>query len=272
MLGTRVLVTLVGLPILIAIFFLGGYPFVLLTAALLALAAIEFGGLYEHNGMRPIKWLMAAGSVALLLARFFAIDAEWLLPKLVLLAAIFHLIAYERGRDEAATDMSVTLSGIFYIGVLGSYFAGVRNLPNGEWWLLLTLVAVWLADSAAYLIGTPLGKHKMVPRLSPKKSWEGYIAGVVFAAGGVPLLGLLFTRLGMPTGASFTSANLALLGFAIGALTTLGDLTESMIKRQMKVKDAGQLLPGHGGIFDRIDSWLWALPIGYFLISLVFLK
>jgi phosphatidate cytidylyltransferase len=117
-----------------------------------------------------------------------------------------------------------------------------------------------------------LGKHKMVPRLSPKKSWEGYIGGVVFAAGGLPLLGLLFARLGMPAGAPFTSANLALLGLAIGALTTLGDLAESMIKRQMKVKDAGQLLPGHGGIFDRIDSWLWALPIGYFLISLVFLK
>jgi phosphatidate cytidylyltransferase len=272
MLGTRVLVTVIGLPILIAIFFMGGYLFAGLVALVLALAALEFGGLYENNGMRPVKWLMAAGSVALLLVRFFELDAGWLPALLVLVAATAHLFAYERGRDEAGTDLGVTLSGIFYIGVLGAYFAAVRNLPNGEWWLLLTLVSVWLADSAAYLIGTPFGKHKMAPRLSPKKSWEGYVAGLVFATIGAPLFGVLFVNLGMPATPATSAINLAILGFAIGALTTLGDLAESMIKRQMKVKDASQILPGHGGIFDRIDSWLWALPIGYFLITYVFLN
>jgi len=110
----------------------------------------------------------------------------------------------------------------------------------------------------------------MSPRLSPKKSWEGYVAGLLFATVGTPLFGLLLSRLGMPSHPMFSSANLAVLGFAIGALTTLGDLGESMIKRQMKVKDASQILPGHGGILDRIDSWLWALPIGFYLVTLFF--
>lgn len=272
MFGKRILVTVIGLPLIIAVFMRGGWLFAAIVAAVLARAAWEFAGLYENGGARPAKWLMAAGVAALLLVRFYALAAEWLPVALILAAATWHLFAYERGRDESGTDLTVTLSGIFYIGILGTYFAAVRNLPNGEWWLLLTLVSVWLADSAAYLIGTPLGKHKMVPRLSPKKSWEGYVGGVVFSMLGAPLFGLLFARLGMPASAIFSFTNLAFLGFAVGALTTLGDLAESMIKRQMKVKDASQLLPGHGGIFDRIDSWLWALPIGYFLITLIFLN
>jgi phosphatidate cytidylyltransferase len=272
MFGARILVTLIGLPIIIAIFMAGGWLFAVVVAAVLARAAWEYAGIFEAGGAQPVKWLMAAGAAAILLVRFFSLEAEWLPALLALLAATLHLFAYERGRNQAATDFTITLSGIVYIGILGSYFAAVRNLPNGEWWLLLTLVAVWLADSAAYLIGTPYGKHKMAPRLSPKKSWEGYVAGVVFSTAGAPLFGLLFARLGMPADAAFSSLNLAILGFVIGALTTLGDLTESMIKRQMKVKDASQLLPGHGGIFDRIDSWLWALPLGYFLITLFFLN
>jgi phosphatidate cytidylyltransferase len=189
-----------------------------------------------------------------------------------MLGLLFHLVSYERGRDEAGTDFAVTLSGIFYIGVLGVYFAYMRNLPNGDWWTLLTLVTVWLVDTAAYAIGTPLGRHKMTPRLSPKKSWEGYVAGLLAGTLGAPLIGGLLGRVGMPATPEFALANLAILGFAVGGLTTLGDLGESMIKRQMNVKDASQLLPGHGGILDRIDSWLWAMPIGYYLITLMFSK
>lgn len=271
MFGARILVTLIGLPIIIAVFMWGGWVFAAVIAVVLARSAWEYATLYESGAARPAKWLMASGAAGLLLARFTQ-QAEWLVALLALLAATWHLIAYERGRDEAGTDFTVTLSGIIYIGILGSYFAAVRNLADGEWWLLLTLVSVWVADSAAYLIGTPLGKHKMSPRLSPKKSWEGYLGGLVFSTLGAPLFGLLFANLGMPSNSAFSAVNLAILGFVIGALTTLGDLAESMIKRQMKMKDASQLLPGHGGIFDRIDSWLWALPLGYFLITFIFLN
>jgi phosphatidate cytidylyltransferase len=142
----------------------------------------------------------------------------------------------------------------------------VRNLPEGQWWLLLILPAVWFADSAAYIVGSRIGKHKMAPRLSPKKSWEGYIAGVVFGTLGTALLAMLFQNYLKPDTAITPWIGL-LLGFILSTLTTLGDLGESMIKRQVGVKDTGRLLPGHGGAFDRIDSWLWAAVLGYYLVS-----
>jgi phosphatidate cytidylyltransferase len=189
----------------------------------------------------------------------------------------WHLVAYERGRDEAATDFAITLGGIFYLGWLGSYLISLRSLPDGLWWFLLALPAVWLADSAAYMIGKPFGKHKMTPRLSPNKSWEGYFAGIIFGTALTALLAWAWQSLGpalaqpgIAPGPQVNPLNGAILGFVMSVLTTLGDLGESMIKRQVGVKDSGNILPGHGGAFDRIDSWLWAGVIAYYLIIWVF--
>jgi phosphatidate cytidylyltransferase len=274
MLRQRLLVTLIALPIGIAIIAIGGWLYADFIALLLGRAAWEYAGLFHTGGSEPAKFLLVGGVVALVAARVvFGFSADnWLLVLIILLAMLTHLISFERGRDQSGSDFAITLSGVFYIGLLGSYFVSVRQLPNGLWWLLFTLFAVWIADSAAYLIGTPLGKHKMTPRLSPKKSWEGYAAGLVFSTLLTPLFLFLFRRLGLPADPSLTWQNIAVLAFAIAALTTLGDLGESMIKRQVRVKDASQLLPGHGGILDRIDSWLWALPIAYYLITFVFLN
>jgi phosphatidate cytidylyltransferase len=133
------------------------------------------------------------------------------------------------------------------------------------WWLLLVLPCVWLADSGAYFIGRSFGRHKLSPRLSPKKTWEGYIGGIFVGTLGAVGLVYLWNIWAGP-GFSITPLQGALLGFLLSAITTLGDLGESMIKRQSAVKDSSNLLPGHGGVFDRIDSWLWAAPIGYYFI------
>lgn len=274
MLRQRVLFTVVALPLGIALIMLGGWLFAGFVALILGRATWEYAGLFENGGNTPSRLLLVGGSVAFLAARVlcgFSID-NWLLVLLIMLTMLVHLIAFERGYKQSGTDFAITLSGMLYIGYLGSFFISVRDLPNGEWWLLFSLFAVWLADSGAYFIGTAYGKHKMSPRLSPKKSWEGYIAGIAFGTLVTPSLLFLFRRLGLPDDPAFTLQNIAVLGFAISALTTLGDLGESMIKRQMKVKDASQLLPGHGGVLDRIDSWLWALPIAYYLIIFVFLR
>ncbi|MEX1071074.1 MAG: phosphatidate cytidylyltransferase [Anaerolineales bacterium] len=274
MFGQRLLVTLVLSPIGIAAIMLGGWWYGGLVAVVLARAAWEYAALFRAGGAQPATWVLLTGVLAIVLARFmygFAQDS-WLLAFLAMLTLSVHLVSYERGRDQAGTDFAATLSGIFYIGLLGSFLILVRNLPTGEWWVMLTFFAVWLADTAAYLVGTPLGKHRLAPRLSPKKSWEGYLAGILFGALLTPMFLLLFRRFGLPDNPAFSPENAAMLGVALGILPTLGDLGESMIKRQMKVKDASQLLPGHGGILDRIDSWLWAFPIGYFMILYLFLK
>jgi phosphatidate cytidylyltransferase len=110
----------------------------------------------------------------------------------------------------------------------------------------------------------------MTPRLSPKKSWEGYLAGIVFSVVGTTLLALAWRNFTAPD-TLITPLRAGLLGFILGVLTILGDLGESMIKRQVGVKDSGKLLPGHGGAFDRIDSWLWAGVIAYYVITWLFI-
>ncbi|MDA1329681.1 MAG: phosphatidate cytidylyltransferase [Chloroflexi bacterium] len=274
MLSQRVLVAALLLPLGIIAILLGGLWFVLLVALILGLAAWEFAGLFRSGGFAPSGPLILIGVLALVAARFFAGFAydPWLVPLLILTSMKIHLFDFERGRDQAATDFALTLAGILYFGVLGSFMLLLRQLEHGQWWLLLTLPAVWIADSAAYFLGTRYGRNKMAPRLSPKKSWQGYFAGVLFGAIGAPLLLLLYRQWGLPAGLGFSLANAAILGLAMGLFPTLGDLGESMIKRQVGVKDSGTILPGHGGMFDRIDSWLWALPVAYFLITGVFLR
>jgi len=154
------------------------------------------------------------------------------------------------------------------VGWLASYLVSLRRIPDGEWWVLLALPTTWLSDSAAYFVGRAFGRHKMAPRLSPKKTWEGYLAGVLGGALGGGTLGL---ALGLVAGASslVTGAHGAVLGTAIGLLSPLGDLGISMIKREVAVKDTGNLIPGHGGALDRIDSLLWAGVLAFYLATLL---
>ncbi|HJW89317.1 MAG TPA: CDP-archaeol synthase [Anaerolineales bacterium] len=272
MLHSRVLVTLVLLPIGLLAIYLGGPVYVALVALILALAAWELFQLFCASGYQPAGFLIVGGSLLVVLGRAwdgFA-SAAWMLSLLVLVSMAYHLVAYERGRDQAASDFMVTLSGALYIGWLGAYLISIRALPDGLWWLLLVLPTVWLADSAAYFIGQRFGRRKLTPRLSPKKTWEGYLAGIVAGTLGGALLGQLWSSLaGSPTALGPLSG--AILGLLLSVLTTLGDLGESMIKRQSGMKDSGKLLPGHGGMFDRIDSWLWAAVIGYYAIAWLFM-
>lgn len=272
MLGQRVLVALLLLPLGVAAILAGGVWFAGLVALVLGLAVWEFAALFRAGGLQPSSGIMLAGVLVLVSLRYlhgFVHDA-WLWPLVVLLGMSVHLYQYERGRDEAGSDFAATISGLFYVGVLGTFMLLLRQLPQGQWWFLLTLPAVWIADSAAYFLGSRFGRNKMAPRLSPNKSWEGYLSGVLIATLGLPLLLQFYRTVGLSEDPAFSITNVALLGFVMGLLPTLGDLGISMFKRQMGLKDTGTILPGHGGMLDRIDSWLWAMPIGYYLILWVF--
>jgi phosphatidate cytidylyltransferase len=159
------------------------------------------------------------------------------------------------------------VTGIVYLGWLGSYLLDLRQLPQGAWWWMIVLPCAWGGDTGAFSIGAAYGKHKMTPRLSPKKSWEGYFAGLFTSVLVGAFFSYAFSSLGYkPLGGLINPLQGALLGFVIGALTPLGDLGESMLKRQGGLKDSGNLLPGHGGFLDRIDSWIWGAALGYFFI------
>ena len=263
----RFLVALVLLPIGLWVIHLGGLPFAVVIALLVGIAAWEFARLFQAGGWQPSRILTVVGVLLLLGARFFEnleVEAA-LLALIVLVSMAYHMAAYERGRDESGTDFALTLAGVLYMGFLGGYFLSLRNLPDGKWWVLVVLPAIWFADSGAYFIGRRFGRRPFSPRLSPKKTWEGYLGGVLMGVVGTALLTLALQS-SAGSNSAVTVLRSALVGGVLAVVAPLGDLGESMIKRQVGMKDSGNLLPGHGGAFDRIDSWLWAAPIGYYLV------
>ncbi|TLN21235.1 phosphatidate cytidylyltransferase [bacterium] len=264
MLTQRLLVAILLIPIGVTFIVLGGWPFTILIMAALGVAAWEYWRIYRSGGFSPSVSLLVGGAVLLALLRYLLNfrEGDAAIAFLVMAAMGLHTIHHERGDDHSSTDFAITVAGILYIGWLGSYLISLRNLPDGMWWTLQVVLSASLADAGAYFFGTHLGKHKLAPRVSPKKTWEGYLGGILVGTIGGVLMGLLW---GLATPA-ITPLRGLIIGFVVSALSILGDLGESMIKRQFNVKDSSHLLPGHGGIFDRIDSWLWAAPIGYYLI------
>lgn len=257
---------------------LGGIWFFLLISFFLVVASFEYVQMFRAADCQPSVWVTVGGTLLILLARAFRPElAEAALTLLVLAAMTVHLFAYERGRDAAALDFAVTAGGLVYLGWVGAYLYDLRALPDGGWWLMFVLPTVWMADSSAYAIGAKYGKRKLAPRLSPKKSWEGYLTGVVtgtlyggFFAWAYNVNTTLFghSLLGPLTISVWQGVA---LGFVLSIVTTLGDLGESLFKRQGQIKDSGNLIPGHGGAFDRIDSWIWAAVIGVYWIRWFFL-
>lgn len=257
MLLTRVLSTLILAPIAIGLIWIGGWPFFSLLAFLLSLGAYEFAHLMKQSGFHlPLLF-----SIILILV--LLLDA--LLPQVGLLRPVIAFIllsslTWQLGHryNTPTADWALALAGGLYLGVAGAHLLLLRQLANGERWLLLTLAGAWLADTGAYLIGSWLGRHKLAPSLSPKKTWEGLMGGVVI---GISLNPIAAAALGLP---AIHGAILGAVGATVG---TLGDLSISMIKRQAGAKDSGHLIPGHGGVLDRLDSLLFAAIAGYYYVT-----
>jgi phosphatidate cytidylyltransferase len=254
----------IGIPAMIC----GGWFYVALIALLLGVGAWEYGQIFNACGNNPPKLFMALGVILLILLRGFIPGVSLAaLVLLVFIAMTWHLIEYEKGRDLAATDFAITVTGILYLGWIGAYLVDIRNLPDGLFWLALVFPAAWFTDMAAYFIGKRFGRHRICSRLSPKKTWEGYWGGVFFGTL-IPVgLAILWHNLGSVT----TWWQGGIIGLVVSTVTILGDLGESMLKRQAGVKDSGHIIPGHGGVLDRMDSWLWAGALGYLLIVYFFI-
>lgn len=262
---TALAMAAVGLPAIIY----GGVFYFLILSIFLVGSAWEFVRLYRAVQYEPNEIVTIGGVLVIATARFFFPEyAVLALVLFILLAMTAHVIAYERGRDKAGLDFTITVTGIVYLGWLGSYLLDLRNLPDGGWWFMFILPLVWAGDTGAYSIGAVYGRHKMSPRLSPKKSWEGYVAGILTAIYAGILFAYAFSSLGpRPLQGLIDPFKGAMLGIFISALTPLGDLGESMFKRQGGLKDSSNIFPGHGGFLDRIDSWIWGAAIGYFIIQ-----
>ena len=264
MLSKRIKTAIVLLILGLSVIYLSGWYFFAFITVVLLLAAREYSHIYHKGGYYPNTLIILFSVFALLLMRFLfefkGSDAVLTISFLTTMA--FHTFRFEAGRDQSPIDFSLTLGGILYFGWIGSYFISLMFLPNGHWWLLLTIGIIAFSDSGAYFIGSSIGKHKMSPRTSPKKTWEGYFGGIITGLVGGALIGLLFHQYTE----SINLLNGLILGGVLSIITPLGDLGESMIKRQFNIKDSSTLLPGHGGAMDRIDTWVWAVCISHYLI------
>ena len=262
---TSLVLAAIGIPAII----LGGVYYFALIVLFLGVAAWEYGRIFGKVDCKVSGVILIGGVVLIATMRTFFPDLATAALTLSILACMtWHLLDYENGRDRAASDFAVTTAGIVYLGWIGAYLINLRAMPGGLWWLLIVLPTIWLADMAAYFVGIRFGKHLLSPRLSPKKTWEGYWAGVVFGTLSSIGLVILWHSLGGPAVVWWQGAA---LGAALSILTTLGDLGESMFKRQAGVKDSSNIFPGHGGVLDRIDSWLWGAALGYLIITWFFI-
>lgn len=270
MLVKRLIVAIILIPVGVTLIYFSGWPFTLFITMLLGVAAWEFCNLFIKAGYAPATPLVITGVVALTITRLTSgFEYQDLILTIIILATMtYHLVAYEKGRDTSATDFAISLGGLAYLGILGAHLISLRLLPDGLWWFMLIMPVAWLADTGAFFIGSRFGKHHIAPRLSPKKSWEGYIGGIVTGI----VAGILFSIVWGLRSPVITISRGLVAGIVLSVLPTLGDLGESMLKRQFGVKDSSNLLPGHGGILDRIDSWIWAAAIGYYLVLFLWLK
>jgi phosphatidate cytidylyltransferase len=272
MLRQRLLVSAILIPLAVIVIHLGGYIYQITIIVLLMIAAWEYTRLLNRMDLEPAVPLVFLGVLALAVTRSlvqFNFNSV-ILMLLIFGSAAYHIYRFEKNKGKPAADFGATLSVIMYIGFLGSYLISLRSLPNGIWWTFLVLPTVWIADSGAYLVGSAIGKNKFSPRTSPNKTWEGYLGGILFGILGGIGLTLLYNNV-FNAGLIITPLEGALLALVLSILIPLGDLTESLIKRQASVKDSGNIFPGHGGVFDRIDVLLWAGPLGYYLVLHAFL-
>ncbi len=263
MLKKRVITALWGFPLLIAaVWFDQPLPwFTILMVILGLLAVLEFYKLINMAKVPPLTYFGLVWTLLFILSPHF--DNNFLIPLLLTSAIILSLIWLLRHpqREGAFIGWAWTIAGILYIGWLLSYFVALRGLDDGRDWVFLALFTTFGSDSSAFLVGRVLGKHHLAPHISPGKTWEGTIAGV-FSAVIVSLL--LVNLLNLPLG----YGGAILLGLLVSVFGQLGDLVESLLKRNMGVKDSGKLIPGHGGFLDRIDSALFTgIVVYYFVLS-----
>ena len=256
----RTISALIGAPLFLVLIYLGGKYTAFLVVVLTLLALLEFLKIGEQMGIRIWSKLTILVTVVWLISLLLS-GAEWMLMLLVLwlLIGLGRLaLTYPR---TSLSDASYNLLAVLYSVVLLSHLYLLRQLPSGLEWTFLTIFLVWATDTGAYLIGKQFGSHLLAPQVSPKKTVEGSLGGLLLSI----LVALVFWRI---VGGASWIAYIS-LGIIIGVSAQIGDLFESALKRSAGVKDSGKLIPGHGGILDRFDSLIFALPLVYYGVRLL---
>lgn len=262
----RVIVSIVAIPVILVATYLGGYYFISFVTIVSVLSFYEFS-LIARNKNAYANLLLGELIILIFILNqfntFIDTNALILLSSLGLL-----MVELFRNKDSAILNLGVTFLGIFYIGIFSTTIIALRefhsifgdNYINGAYLVISIFASIWIGDSAAYYGGTAFGKHKLFPRVSPKKSWEGAILGFIFSIVTMILAYVIILDF-------LSMLNAFVVGIIIGVVGQIGDLVESLFKRDATVKDSSSLIPGHGGFFDRFDSLLFSAPVIWMYLS-----
>ncbi|HEV8438445.1 MAG TPA: phosphatidate cytidylyltransferase [Methylomirabilota bacterium] len=256
----RVLSTLVLLPAFLAIVMAG--PLWLFGATIVLIGAAgqwEFTGMFARAGIETRRLAGLVAGVALTAS--FALPVSALVVfTAVVLGTLTAALWRPRGARIAWEPFAITLFGVCYVNWLLGHGFWLRDLPSGKQWVLLLIWVTWLGETAAYLIGSSMGRHPLAPAISPRKTIEGAVAQLLVSVlAAVAAQAWFFTALSL--------GDAMIVGVLLGVVGQVGDLVESALKRSVGTKDAGELIPGHGGILDRIDSLLFNTPVLFYYAS-----
>jgi len=281
--GQRWLTAGIAIPVVLTFVWFGGWIAFAAVLLVVILGTLELHNMLLNAGYHPLIWVSFGLSVLFLVAAMFPQQRQLILEISLGagLLASFPWLFVRKKLDGAMVDWALTLAISIYLGWPMSFFLLLRGpasstitpsafsltnlswlyLPRGVWWLLMVLLGVWGFDAAAFFAGRYFGRHKLSPRISPAKTWEGALGGFILSI----TAGLILTvvQLGVPWYLA------VVLGILLGIAAIYGDLAESLIKRQTRVKDSGQFMPGHGGMLDRIDSLLFAVIVVYVFAQLI---
>lgn len=262
---TRIMTSVIGIPLVIAIIVIGNplLRYAIMVVSLIALYEF-YGAVSKQN--QPIVYV----GYAAIVVQFLTFD--WIMTHYVIfitLLTMLSLIAMVvRYPKYSIIDIALTLFPVLYVGLMFSFMILIRDVREGSFWIWLIAISAWGSDTFAYFTGKTIGKHKLAPVLSPKKTIEGSVGGVI----GAGVLAYVYTLIYTHYDALMARNQ---IGWVVGAvmlgaiISQYGDLAASAIKRYYKQKDYGYILPGHGGILDRFDSFLFVAPIIYIVVSIV---
>lgn len=267
----RILVALIGIPLLITVLLKGGFLLLLFVNFVILVGLFEFYKMAEIGGKKPdVNLGYIAGLAIPNIIYFTNVDNSTLIlmPVTLLTIALIGKKVLQNKVENSSRDIGVTLLGVVYISGLFTHLLLMNYLPNGGKWLLTIQILVWVCDSFAYFVGMGIGRKifkQGFSSISPKKSIEGSIGGIAFTMGTIYLINKYFNIFGTDV----STIVVLLFGFLISIVAQIGDLGESMFKREFKVKDSGKLLGEHGGILDRFDSMLFVVPVVYYLLKFI---
>jgi phosphatidate cytidylyltransferase len=256
MLGTRVIVGAVLALLALVVTVHGGWPFFVVALAVALIGINEFSRM-----MRPYRPLVLAAFVG---AALMAVVGWTRSPQALMgVAALslllsFGLAAIPGPKPGVSVRIAITMLGLVYVGFGVGHLELIRRLADGQGYALMVVFGAWAGDTVAYFTGRYFGATPMAPRLSPKKTWEGFVGGFIGTVLMVVFIGLYYHAIG--------ELHSLLIGVTIGVIAPIGDLFESLLKRDVEIKDAGRFFPGHGGLLDRFDGLLFAAVASYYLI------